>query len=213
MLYIHVLIQIHMRSLRHTNIQRSRSALHWPCTCTAHVRVTCVWPKSRMSHITQIYESYHTYEWVVHSAMYVSRMCESWHRYHGTHQWVTSHTNESCHTPISHVTRVLMRHVTQTTESRTAPCTQLSSRHLYMSVARHMDESYHTHEWVMSCVLIGHVTHIAESCTALCSQLSSRHLYVWVLPHPWTSHVTHTNEPCHTYTQVMYTHEWVTSHL
>jgi len=210
-----------MRSLRHTNIQRSRSALHWPCTCAAHVRVTYVCSKSRMSHVTQIYESYHKYEWVVHSAMYVSHTYESWNRYHVTHQWVMSNTNESCHTPMSYVTRILMRHVAQTTESRTAPCTQLSLRPLYMSVARHMNKSYHTYEWVMLHTSLSHVTHIAESRTAamytivltasLCMSVATP--IVYMSPHPWTSHITHMNEPRHTYTQVMDTHEWVTSHL
>ena len=86
-------------------------------------------------------ESCHTYEWVM-SHVWVS---------HITHNWVTSRTNEPCHTSItSHVT-----HLSHTNE----PC---HTERRLGDVC--MNESCLTHEWVMSHTWMSHVSHMNESC-------------------------------------------------
>jgi len=92
---------------------------------------------TRMSHITHVNESCHTYESVV-SHVWMSDVNESF----GTH------VNQSCHTYEWVTSHIWMRHMS----------------HVWMSHVTHMNEAGHTYGWIMSHIWMNHVSHMNESC-------------------------------------------------
>jgi len=170
----------------------------------------------RMSHVTHMSESRHTYECVTsHICAFPCRLL------YVSHCSIT-HTNESCHTyEFSHVTHMdeschtygwVKPHIRMRKESCHTHVPSLWVSHCGIT---HKKESCRTYEWVMSHIWMSHVTHMNGHVT---NMNESCRTYEWVMSHIWMSHVTHTNvhvtnmnEFCHTYEHVM-SHIW-TSHV
>jgi len=181
-----------------------------------------------MSHVTQISESCHTYEWVmshksVSHVVHISRQSTS----NVTHWPIDSLASHVyyCATCLIHIkaehkyndTQAFLKpvsHVTHMNESY--PTYESVTSHIWMSVVAHMNESCHTvahlprsyvthsrfHMWHTGgpAVQRHSVFEINESC----------HTYEWVMSHIRMSHVTqHYTRHIH----MWHTFEWVVSHM
>jgi len=99
---------------------------------------------SRISHVTPMNESCHTYEWAMsHIWMsHVTYMNESYH----TYEWVMSHMNESFHT---YEACYSYEWVTSHIWTRHATHMKVSC-HTWKRHVTYMNESWHTREWFKS---------------------------------------------------------------
>jgi len=127
-----------------------------------------------------------------------------------TYKWVVAHVRTSHVTIMSHVR---MSHVTNMNESRDI-CSPKWARDCGKAHSNHcvwVKHVKHTYEWFMSHIWMSRVTHMNESCHThnwvmphMCEwNMSNTYL---VKSHIRISHVTHTNESCHTYRWVVGTH-------
>jgi len=121
----------------------------------------------KISHVTLLHESGHTYEWV---AVFEQQLCHITHvnAWCYKYQWVMSHlTNESCHTYQSVMSLCWMSQVKLMNESWYLSHVTLMNEtcHNYERFA--VFESCHTYEWVMSQLWIHHVTLPSDSVSHL----------------------------------------------
>jgi len=111
-----------------------------------------------MSHVTQMNESHHMYEWAT------------------SHMWMShvTHMNEACHTYEWVMSHIWMRHVTHMNESCHNGVPWVMSQlivcvmsHIWMSHVTHMNEPCHTYEWAMSHIWMIHVIYMNEPITLM----------------------------------------------
>ena len=116
-----------------------------------------------MSHVTNMNESWHAYEWVM------AHIRTS----HGTHM------NESWHTYECVMAHVYLSHGTYLNESWHTY--EWAKAHIWMSNGTHMNKSWRIYKLVMAYILTSHGTHMNESW----------HTYEWVIAHIWMRYGTH----------------------
>jgi len=153
---------------------------------------------------------------------------------HVKHQWVMSHTNESCHAHINAscctdhwVTYSAMYAIVIT--ASLYECCQAHEQvisHVWMSHVTHVAESCYTHRWVTYSRHVHNCPHGISMyecrhthCVYVATPMDkSHHTHEWATSHlytshghTWMSHFTLINESCHTSQRVM-PHIW-TSHV
>jgi len=133
----------------------------------------------RPSHVTQLDESWHTYESVMsHIWMsHVTHMNESCHTYEWvmSHKWMSqvTHMNESYLQPIACEVSFLLSQIATSRIDRVMS-------HIWMSHVTNMFESCHTCGWVMSHIWMSHLQPIAYGVSFLRSPISIEDLVLWV---------------------------------
>ena len=125
-------------------------------------KVPWVVSQTWMSHVTYMYESYHTYVWVM------SHMCASCHifRSYVTYVWVMSHIGGSCHIFRSSV-RYIHTHTLIHTDTHAYTCTHTRTD-THAHTCTHTHTSTHTSERERVCI----VSHMNESCHIFMSHVT-----------------------------------------